>query len=148
MFIQRFIPALFLLGFITAPATAFEMKPGEWEVETKMQGMPAGISVPKAKICITPDMTNIEKMREKEKETGCDVKILEKKSDLISYETVCKDQRGSVKGTMKKISDNEIVSDLAITSGIGGNKQTTQMTAKQKYIGATCSKEAITNKPK
>jgi hypothetical protein len=49
---------------------------------------------------------------------------------------------------MKKVSDSEIVSDLAITSGAGGNKQTMQMTARQKYIGATCSKEAMSNRPK
>jgi hypothetical protein len=147
MFIQRFIPALFLLGFIAAPASAFEMKPGEWEMETKMQGMPAGIAIPKVKICVTPDKTNVERMKENEKETGCEFKILEKKSDFISYETVCKGT-GTTKGSVKRIGDNEIVTDNTITMDMGGTKQTTQVTARQKYIGPTCSKEALGNRPK
>jgi hypothetical protein len=147
MFIQRFIPALFLLGFIAAPASAFEMKPGEWEIETKMQGMPGGFAMPKTKVCITPDKANVERMKQNEKESGCEFKILEKKSDFISYETICKNQGGSTKGSIKKISDNEIVTDNTVTMDFGGGKQATQITARQKYLGPTCSKEALGNRP-
>jgi hypothetical protein len=148
MFTQRLIPALFLLSFIAAPASAFEMKPGEWEVETKMQGMPEGFAVPKTKICVTPDKANVERMKEKGKETGCEVKILEKRSDFISYESVCKNQGSSTKGSVKRISDNEIVTDNTVTMDLGSGKQTTQVTARQKFINSTCSKEALGNVPK
>jgi hypothetical protein len=132
---------LFLSGFVAAPAAAFEIKPGEWEVETKMSGLPAGMEMPKTKVCITPEQGKRGPMNA-EPPKDCKMKIIENKSNLFSYEMNCK-EGGEVKGSVKKVSDGEIVTDVTVMTNEGGQKQTIQTTVRQKYIGATCSKEAM-----
>jgi hypothetical protein len=133
-----------LLGVIALPAAAFDIKPGEWEVEMKMSGMPSGIVIPKMKVCVTPERAKTGYM-EKEPPENCKVKIIESKSNLVSYEVVCDvdGSKGKVTGTSKKISDNEVVLDVSTTIDEGDRKETIQTTARQKYIGPTCSKEAM-----
>ncbi|MDR0250839.1 MAG: DUF3617 domain-containing protein [Burkholderiales bacterium] len=132
---------LFLLGFVAVPAAAFEIKPGEWEVETKISGFPSDIEVPKTKVCITPERAKKGPVNT-ELPPNCKMKIIESKKDLFSYEMNCKEE-GEVKGTVKKISEGEIVTDVTVTTSEGGQKQTMQTTVRQKYIGAACSKEAM-----
>jgi hypothetical protein len=145
MSIQRNILVFSLSGLMATSVAAFDMKPGEWEMETKMDAMPAGLVLPKTKICVTPKQTEWAKggkMGDMPK--GCSVKIIENKSDLVSHEIVCDEQgmKTESKGTVKKISDNEVVTTIVTTVSQDGQKQTQQMVTRQTYIGPTCSKEA------
>jgi hypothetical protein len=135
--------ALFLLGFFAASAAAFEIKPGEWEMETKISGGPPGMVMPKMKVCIAPEQAKAQNINKMPKE--CKVNFTENKSNLVAYEAVCDGQGGKteIKGTVKKISDSEIVTDVVMNMHNGGQKYTHQTTTRQKYIGPTCSKEAI-----
>ncbi|MDR0246938.1 MAG: DUF3617 domain-containing protein [Burkholderiales bacterium] len=137
MSFQQWMAVFFLSGVIVAPAAAFETKPGEWEVETKMSGDFPSMTMPKTKICITPERAKAVPMSEGLPK-GCTTKILENKSNQISFEAHCPDQE--TQATMKKISENEIVSEMTTTTKEGGQKQTMRMTMRQKYIGPTCSK--------
>ncbi|MCL2297461.1 MAG: DUF3617 domain-containing protein [Proteobacteria bacterium] len=129
---------LFLSGFVAAPAFAFDIKPGEWEVETKMTGLPAGMELPKTKVCITPEQAKKGPVGT-DHPPECKVKITENKKDLVSYEVSCKGE-GEMKGSVRRISDGEVVTDVTTTVNEGGQKQTVRTTIRQKYLGPTCSK--------
>ncbi|MDR2015993.1 MAG: DUF3617 domain-containing protein [Burkholderiales bacterium] len=143
MRVQQGVIVFLLSGFFAVSAAAFDIKPGEWEMETKISGGPPGMVMPKIKVCIAPEQAKAENMNKMPKE--CKVNFTEKKSNLVSYEAVCDGQGGKteIKGTVKKVSDGEIVTDVAMTMHDGGQKRTHQTTTRQKYIGPTCSKEAM-----
>ncbi len=151
MRIQRLVTAFFLSGFLVASAAAFEIKPGEWEIE--MSGGPAGAAAPKQKMkfCITPEQAKNqgENAMSKNMPKSCKTNFSGTKSDSVSFEIACNEQgmKMETKGTVKKISDTEVVTSNTTTIEAGGQKQTQQATIRQKYVGPTCSKEAMPSAP-
>jgi hypothetical protein len=110
-----------------------------------MSGGPPGKVIPKKNVCGPPEQAKAENSNNLPKD--CNMNCTEKKSDLISYEAVCDGQGGKmeIKGTIKKVSDGEIVTDVAMTIHDRGQKMTHQTSMRQKYIGAVCRKEAISS---
>ncbi|MCL2830162.1 MAG: DUF3617 domain-containing protein [Betaproteobacteria bacterium] len=171
MRIQRLTTVFFLSGFIAASAAAFEIKPGEWEMEV---GGVGGGAAQKQKICVSPDQAKSSYLPPKMKD--CKTNFSEEKAGVVSYEMNCDTQgmKMETRGTVRKIGDNEVQTDATTTMIHSGQKpsqamkteskvsvkklndneivtNTTtniaglgskQITIRQKYIGPNCSKDA------
>ncbi|MCL2830161.1 MAG: DUF3617 domain-containing protein [Betaproteobacteria bacterium] len=146
MRIQRLMTVLFLSGFIAASAAAFEVKPGEWEMEINFhRGEPH-----KQKICISPEdaKTYYEpaKMAGRAVPKNCKTSASPTIGGAISYQTTCENRgmKTEAKGTIKRISDNEIQSEGTMTVLLPGQKEATKSEQKG-TVKKISESEIVTN---
>lgn len=150
------------LLFVSAAASAQQMKPGLWEMTMKsdaMKNMPKlspeqmaqmkkmGVSVPQmqggaivTKVCVTKDMAERDAPQTGPKEAGCETRNFQRSGNSYSADVICNGPdlkgQGKVKGSFSGGERFTSSSDFKGTAG--GQPLSQSQETSGKWVGADC----------
>ena len=96
---------VFILALVCLPVSAqnvVDIQPGLWEyqLEMKIPGMPTAIPPTTMRRCLTPqDVAQNKHLAGEQGKNPCVISNLKTNAGKVSYEFICKTERGSMKGT-------------------------------------------------
>jgi len=135
---QRLMSAFLLTGLLAAPALAFEVKPGEWEIEISGNGT----VMLQEKICLSPEEAKkyfqpSARLISQDPPKDCKTNVSQSRG-VVSFEMKCESGL-KMKGTARSVSANEVQAEVTSTKATPDGKPPATIVIKNvvKRISAT-----------